>query len=33
MIQGHPFIQEMKDACDGCALRKHHQQSFPREVA
>jgi hypothetical protein len=23
----------MKDACEGCSLRKHHRQSFPRGVS
>lgn len=23
----------MKDACEGCALGKYHQQSFPKGVA
>ena len=28
MVQGLPSIEEKQEACHGCALRKHHRQSF-----
>ena len=34
MVQGLPnTIEEKNEVCDGCALRKHHRQSFPKGVA
>ena len=33
IVQGLPYIQAMKDAYERCALRKHHQQLFPKGVA
>ncbi|RVW83943.1 Retrovirus-related Pol polyprotein from transposon RE1 [Vitis vinifera] len=34
MVQGLPnTIEEKNEVCDGCALGKHHRQSFPKGVA
>ena len=34
MVQGLPnAIEEKNEVCDGCALGKHHRQSFPKGVA
>ena len=33
MVYGLPSIQEMKEVCEGCALGKHHRESFPKENA
>ncbi|RVW80415.1 Retrovirus-related Pol polyprotein from transposon TNT 1-94 [Vitis vinifera] len=34
MVQGLPnIIEEKNEVCDGCALGKHHRQSFPKGVA
>uniref|UniRef100_A0A5B7B4M6 Retrovirus-related Pol polyprotein from transposon TNT 1-94 n=1 Tax=Davidia involucrata TaxID=16924 RepID=A0A5B7B4M6_DAVIN len=33
MVQGLPNVEEIQDVCEGCALGKHHRQSFPKGVA
>ena len=33
MVYGLPTIQEVKQVCEGCALGKHHRESFPKENA
>ena len=33
MVHGLPKIEEKKDVCEGCALGKQHQESFPTERA
>ena len=33
MIHGLPTIEDRDGTCEGCALGKHHRQSFPKGVA
>ena len=32
MVYGLPNIQEVKEVCEGCALGKHHRESFPKKA-
>ena len=33
MVHGLPTIQEAKEVCEGCAIGKHHRESFPKGKA
>ena len=33
LVYGLPSIQEVKEVCEGCALGKHHRESFSKENA
>lgn len=33
IVEELPFIEEKKDIYEGCALKNHHRQSFPKGVS
>lgn len=33
MVYGLPSIKEVQEICEGCALGKHHRESFPKDKA